>query len=1094
MKVLIVSVFPPDPAPEANHALHLSEHLAAAGLEVDVLCKKGSVDRGLRPGVVLRPVMNDWTWSDLPLLIRSLRASRPDVVLLLYIGWVYGHHPMITFLPTICHAVLPGVPCVTQFENVDTSAPPQSLRAGVLRKVVVFWARPDDVHPVLGTLLRDSARIIALSSPHQARLVSQDPAVHEKSVIVPPPPLIRLCADPSTARRRAREAVGAAQDDFVLVFWGFVYPGKGLETLLEAFRIVADRHPTMRLVIVGGNLEVPPGSSRCREYFKMVHELPEKLGIADRVTWTGHFDWDSDAGSLYLHAGDLCILPFDYGVTLNNSSLAAASTHGLPVIATELPTGRDEALDHGQNVYLCRPRDPRMLAEAIDLMTRVPAVRERVRAGILRLAHDWHCWETTTRRIVSALESAASSPTALGPREVRANDAHLSASGWSEADPVGHEEHTPLVSVIVAAYNVGRYLGQCLESLVHQTLTNIEIVVVDDASQDGTALIINEYKSRYPKLVRAVMCEHNKGLASVRNIGMKVARGQYIAFTDGDDWADIRMCEVMHQRARADNADVVIADATVFYEDSKTFGQFFDQPLRQTLDPELRTRPFELSRDGRVMLLEPVAWTKLYRRSFLEKHALRFEDGMNSYEDICFHVSVLLKAARISLLDTALFFYRQNRPGQISGRTDRRVFEVFAVFDRIHKNLAAWNVSADIWALVTKIQLRQFDWLLKDRVAARHKQKFFALASGQLRMLPASGVRAFARQASPAEWLRMLCMRRNRFRTYETAVRSAGLLPRLLHAIVYNRRHFPRSAYRHGLRALRRRLAAFERPARTLVDLARLERRLDRVDDRLNPLACVPHATTLGDHPLVEVCRIGDQTLFLSRSDSAGLWEAVRRMQSDYYLLQMAIVREGDSVIDIGAHIGAMSIYLARKYPFITVYAVEPEPTNYEHLRRNIELNGVTNVIAINKALSDDGRRRTLYASGRVSTWATIDPGMATSQSLLRTVQVDSMTLQQLFEDFRIAHCRILKITAPGAAYPALNSFRRSGTVDLLCGEVDVEECSRPGLEEASWRIARQHFWRTVARRANGTVSSWLHQGPTEIDRLALHKTLRRRA
>ena len=218
-----------------------------------------------------------------------------------------------------------------------------------------------------------------------------------------------------------------------------------------------------------------------------------------------------------------------------------------------------------------------------------------------------------------------------------------------------------------------RYLAQCLDSLVNQTLKNIEIIVVDDASRDGSADIMRDYMTQYPDLVRVVKCERNKGLATVRNIGMSVARGDYIGFLDGDDWADVRMCEVLYQRADADASDVVIANATVLYEDSKTFGQCFDRHWRQAMDPALRRAPFDLRREPRIMLLEPVAWTKLYRRSFLEKHGLQFEDGMNSYEDMCFHFSVLVKASRISLLDEPLFFYRQNRPGQISGRTDRKI-------------------------------------------------------------------------------------------------------------------------------------------------------------------------------------------------------------------------------------------------------------------------------------------------------------------------------------------------------------------------------------------------------------------------------------
>jgi tRNA A58 N-methylase Trm61 len=178
------------------------------------------------------------------------------------------------------------------------------------------------------------------------------------------------------------------------------------------------------------------------------------------------------------------------------------------------------------------------------------------------------------------------------------------------------------------------------------------------------------------------------------------------------------------------------------------------------------------------------------------------------------------------------------------------------------------------------------------------------------------------------------------------------------------------------------------------------------------------------------------------------LFDAVWRTANDYYLMRTAVFREGDTVVDVGAHSGVVSIYLAKKYPFIKVYAIEPDPVNHTLLKRNIELNNVTNVTAINNAVSGDGE-----------------------------------TLEQLFREHEIRHCRVLKITAPGTVQETLNGFAKSGCVDLLCGEVNLEECSRANLEVASWRIARQHFWRTIDRGGDGTVCSWLHQMPTEMER-----------
>jgi FkbM family methyltransferase len=1106
MRVLLISAFPPDPAPEANHALHLSEHLAKSGLTVHVLCKNGSI-AAAHPNIVVHPVMKDWSWSDVPRLLACLRECQPDVVLLLYIGWVFNHEPMITYLPTYCKRVLRGVPCVAQFEIVSTEAPPRSPLARVRRMIMALRAGRG-VHWFFGTLLRDSARVIALSTPHRERLLTRDPGIEEKSVILPPPPLIRFCTDsPDLARHRAREVLGAGPDDFVWVYWGYIYPGKGVETLLRAFRIVSQRNSNARLAFVGGNLEIP--NRKCNDYFQMVQCLPGILGIADKVIWTGNFNWDSEEGSRYLYAADACVLPFDYGVTLNSSSLAAASTHGVPVIGTELRVGRDEMLEHGRNIYLCPPRDPELLAEAMQLIGENSNFRERLRSGIRDLAEQWHRWDAMTAHMVGILESAVSSDKApereasysyastnekksrkeiiLSARRphhsddalpgVQKDNTDLSPLVSSEANGLNNVG-SPLVSVIVAAYNVEKYLVQCLDSLVNQTLKNTEIIVINDASTDNSAKIINSYSTRYSN-VRVVHCESNRGLATVRNIGMRAARGKYIAFTDADDWADIRLCEEMYRRASEDNSDVLIADATVFYEDSKNFGRLFDHSIRRTLDPRSRTMPFDLRGEPRVLLLEPVAWTKLYKRSFLEKHAIEFEDGMNSYEDICFHFSVLLKAARISLLDKALLYYRMKRPGQISARTNRKVFEVFTVFQKIHDNLSALDVSADIWSMLVRVQLRQFDWLLKDRVQAAHKREFLALVARQFTLIPEAGLREFTRHATPNELSRLLCMSRNWLHIYEGVTKQRWLLFTMLcAALKYGRSDLLNLRRRRGILS-RRAISLIRSFINKSYQLKRVRNTFRTVDSSVKQLVSQQPFALRMKEPLIETCRINNQLLFLYRCANSGIEHTIRRMQNDYYLTQAAVFREGDTVVDIGAHVGVVSIYLAKKFPFIKIYAIEPEPENFACLTRNIEANGATNVVAINKAVSGDCRQRTLYIDAGDNAWATINPLAAASRGVLRTALVDTITLDRLFQEYGIRHCRLLKIVAPGAVEEALGGITRGGCADLICGEVDLEDCNRVKLEIASWRIARQHFWRTVDQRAKPTVRSWISQLPT---------------
>lgn len=1087
MRILIVSAFPPEPAPEANHALHIAEHLADAGHSVDVLCKQGSI-AGSKPGIVVHSVMRSWSWSDLPRLVKALRKSQPEAVLLLYIGWVYKHKSMITFLPTLCRAILPGVPCVTQFENVDELRPRHSLLARMLRRTAATIAGLRGVHILLGTLLRDSARIVALSSPHRDRLVRQRRDVANKTEIIPPSPLIRFCSeDPAAARHHAREAIGATMDDFVLVYWGFIYPGKGLETLLRAFRAAHTRNRHLRLLIVGGSLDFPTEPISCSDYFKFVCSLPEKLGIDRLVRWTGHFDWDSEDGSRYLYAADACVLPFDYGVTLNNSSLAAATTHGLPIIATELPTGRDEGLEHGRNIYLCKPRDVQGLAEAIELVSTDRALRGRLRAGAELLAREWHSWDATTQHLVDVLQSAAGAketyPTSTPIDLTTVATELFEGRSLTAAPPTTGIR--PLVSIVVAAYNVEKYLSQCLDALLNQTLDNVEIIVVNDASTDATSQLLSSYQSRYAQL-RVFACQRNVGLASVRNIGLRAARGHYVGFADGDDWVDTRMCEIMYGRASTDDAEVLIADTYVLYEDSKVFGRFFDYRLRQGLDPEIRTAPFELSQDRHVLLLEPVAWTKLYKHSFLMEHALRFEDGMNSYEDMCFHFSVLLKARRISLIDDTLMYYRQNRPGQISGRTSRKVFEVFDVFDRIHRNLENWESPPDIWALFLKVQIRQFDWLWRDRVQVRDKHEFFDLVTRQVRRVPESGYRNFARWSDAVEAAKLFCMRNGWRWAYEQVTwRKWPCFP-----LLYLRAHgHPLQVIRQGMQRyigwLRWRLKVPLRNfSNKLLDVEGVKGKLHAIENSVLQLGAAGWVhNARSEEPLVEAKEIdGLQLFFASWPNVAGVGQAIWRVESDHYFTRMAAFRAGDVAVDVGAHVGVLSIYLAKKYPYITVFAVEPDPINFACLLRNIQLNAVTNVIAVNKAVAADGRTQ-LYCSPWDSGWTTLNAAIALPNRFLRTEQIECITLERLFETNHIAHCRLLKITALGATRELLQAFVKSGCVDLLCGEFDSRDCSQAQVEALSWRIARQHFWRSVVHDSNGVAHGILQRLPMGVER-----------
>jgi FkbM family methyltransferase len=262
--------------------------------------------------------------------------------------------------------------------------------------------------------------------------------------------------------------------------------------------------------------------------------------------------------------------------------------------------------------------------------------------------------------------------------------------------------------------------------------------------------------------------------------------------------------------------------------------------------------------------------------------------------------------------------------------------------------------------------------------------------------------------------------------------------------------------------------------------LQTIHTRLNDIHTRLNELTVLRtfHSPTGGS--FVDAWRIKQQILILSKPpSSSGLGDAVWRVANDYYLSNMAVFREGDTVVDIGAHVGVASIYLAKTVPFIKVYAIEPDPMNYACLKRNLELNGLTNVTAINAAVSSDAGKTRLFVDASNSAWATTDASLACFRGSLRIAEVESVTLDGLFHKYKIRHCRLLKITIPGGVWDILKAFNRSGCVDLLCGEADSHDCSRVKLEMASRRIARHHFWRIWEKQAAADVVPWIHQLPT---------------
>lgn len=227
------------------------------------------------------------------------------------------------------------------------------------------------------------------------------------------------------------------------------------------------------------------------------------------------------------------------------------------------------------------------------------------------------------------------------------------------------------VSVIVPVYNAGSYLRQALDSLIEQTLPDIEIICIDDKSTDSSLAILREYENKYPS-VRVISLQQNMGEAVARNQGMVVAEGDYIGFLDADDYVDRDFFEKLYTQAQATGADIVKGKVkTIDYEGKVSpCGPDFGK---------IQKNKFYFSY---------AFWSAIYKRSFLQQNAICFPPGIILGPDYVFLTRAVLRAKHIALVSgDSYYFYLRNEFSM-----DSRVLNQ----NKITSAIAAFNMVIDL--------------------------------------------------------------------------------------------------------------------------------------------------------------------------------------------------------------------------------------------------------------------------------------------------------------------------------------------------------------------------------------------------------------
>ena len=274
---------------------------------------------------------------------------------------------------------------------------------------------------------------------------------------------------------------------------------------------------------------------------------------------------------------------------------------------------------------------------------------------------------------------------------------------------------TPKVSILVPCYNVEKYLTQCLDSIVNQTLKDIEIIVINDGSTDSTLDIIKSYAKKDKRI--KIIDKPNEGYGKSMNRGLDAASGEYIGIVESDDWVDADMFQDLVKIADENNADIVKSN---FYTYTTEKGDEFCKSFPTYAENRI-LKPID---NKSVFFIQPSIWSAIYKRDFLIKNKIRFlESPGASYQDTGFAFKVWAMAKRAFLTDKAYLHYRCDNVNS-SVKSSGKIFCVCDEYDEIERFLIKNKLfNKSMQNLLVNMKFNTYMWNI-NRLTDDAKQEF----------------------------------------------------------------------------------------------------------------------------------------------------------------------------------------------------------------------------------------------------------------------------------------------------------------------------------------------------------------------------------
>ena len=285
--------------------------------------------------------------------------------------------------------------------------------------------------------------------------------------------------------------------------------------------------------------------------------------------------------------------------------------------------------------------------------------------------------------------------------------------------------NSPAVSIIVPVLNTRPYLDKCLGSLLAQGLSSIEIICIDNGSNDGSMERLRDYARRYDN-VQVIEHPVEGRQGGARNAGMDVARGKYIGFVDSDDFVAPEMFEKMHNAIEGNAAELAVCNISLCYPN----GGYAQEGLpRRDLEKGF---PFLIGERPRLLRNLTIC-NKLFSRRLIHEHGLRFPEG-KYHEDQFFVIAAFLMAQSIVSLPESFYFYRRQRPGSVNEYHGADNLHVFQVMDKVRTFLLRNGLGIEYQRLIDEVKTLKYLHLYQMTDTA-WRRPFFQRMRGEFREL-----------------------------------------------------------------------------------------------------------------------------------------------------------------------------------------------------------------------------------------------------------------------------------------------------------------------------------------------------------------------